>query len=980
MVVTDSITIEYLQLHDQYRKKYGDKCFIMMQVGSFFEGYSTKTRGPNLQQIANMLNIICTRKDKSVNDISEKNPYMMGFPIISVHKFISLLVNNGYTIVLVEQVTPPPKPQRKVTNIYSPGTYIDQIESNATNAVISIYITEEKQRNNTKLICAGLSAIDLSTGKSWIHEALSSESDNRYAYDEINRFINAITPREVVIFIDADNKDNRILQNLEIENLNYIIKQPSQIPKYYYEIRFQNEFFGKIYKTDSILSPIEILDLDRKSYARMSLIILLDFAKEHQENVLNGIQQPIEYLDCTHMVLGNDAIHQLNVISNGMDDKYIKYNSLFNVVNNTSTAMGFRLLKDKLVSPIINHDDLEKCYSYIDTFIKTKLYIDLEESLALISDIERLARKMVLARISPYEMANLYESLIESIKIHDRVKKIIPSPSDTTINNIKLFLQQIDKTFSLNEMKKYSINTITNTFFNHGIHKDLDKLYDQMRSGIEFMDELCSIMEEYMGENKKDIKRITVKKNDRDGFYLSLSKSRAEMLKINLEAVESITVKGKLIKIEDLQYDYSNKNAVKITVKDLNLAETNEDNEKIIAKISELTTKYYIETVKKLNDQFEKDINEIVPFIAHVDLIKSNAKTATKYNYIRPTIKYDETKSFVNCVDLRHPIIERLIDHEYIPQSLDLGRDLKGILLMGINSSGKSVLMKSLGLSIIMAQAGMYVAARDFVFSPYRDMFTRITGNDNLFKGLSSFAVEMIELKNIMKRANPFTLVIGDEVCRGTEHISGNAIVASTIINLSKSNATFIFATHLHEIANMERIKVLKNVQPFHISVEYDTKTNALVYDRRLKPGSGEAIYGITVAKHIIQDKEFIDLANEIKNELLGTYDGISSGIKSRYNSNLLLDECKLCGMKNKKMHISPLETHHIQQQKDAIDGFCGDKPHLPKNSIANLVVLCSECHDKLHRGEYKIDGYYQTSIGKALKVNKKNGPILIKN
>jgi len=180
-------------------------------------------------------------------------------------------------------------------------------------------------------------------------------------------------------------------------------------------------------------------------------------------------------------------------------------------------------------------------------------------------------------------------------------------------------------------------------------------------------------------------------------------------------------------------------------------------------------------------------------------------------------------------------------------------------------------MMKALGLTIIMAQSGMFVPAKTFKYSPYHSIFTRISGNDNIFKELSSFSVEMVELKAIWKRSDSQTLVIGDEVCRGTEHVSGNAIVASTLIKLSQKNSTFIFATHLHDIVKLPQVKAITNIKAFHLSVSFDEKNDRLLFDRILKEGTGEEIYGITVAKYIIQDTEFTELTNKIKDELLGT-------------------------------------------------------------------------------------------------------------
>jgi DNA mismatch repair protein MutS len=324
---------------------------------------------------------------------------------------------------------------------------------------------------------------------------------------------------------------------------------------------------------------------------------------------------------------------------------------------------------------------------------------------------------------------------------------------------------------------------------------------------------------------------------------------------------------------------------------------------------------------------------------------------------------------------MRHPIIELINnDTEYVPNDVVLNNDSLGMLVYGLNSSGKSVLMKAIGLSVVMAQCGMYVPACEYTLSPYKSLYTRITGNDNIFKGLSSFNLEMTELSIILKRANQESLIIGDEICRGTEHISGNALVASSIVHLSKKNASFVFATHLHELIHLECIKKLENVKAYHLSVDYDATNDMLIYDRKLKEGSGDKIYGIVVAKYIIKNNEFMELTNQIKNELTQSFDTMISGKTSRYNSSVYVYKCELCGINDVNSNISPrgiLETHHINEQKDCVDGFSKNKPHIQKNSKANLIVICEKCHDKVHNKEINIEGYVMTSSGKKPKVNK---------
>ena len=304
---------------------------------------------------------------------------------------------------------------------------------------------------------------------------------------------------------------------------------------------------------------------------------------------------------------------------------------------------------------------------------------------------------------------------------------------------------------------------------------------------------------------------------------------------------------------------------------------------------------------------------------------------------------------------------------------MSLGKEQNGILIYGLNASGKSVLMKAIGLSIIMAQCGMYVPATHFELSPYDSIYTRITGNDNIFKGQSSFTLEMTELNAILKRSTNRTLVIGDEVCRGTEHISGNAIVASTVITLAAIKSTFIFATHLHELVHLEKIKALTNVKAYHLTVDFDPKHDVLIYDRRLKEGSGDKVYGILVAKYIIQNPEFMDLTLSIKNELNQNFSSMISGKTSRYNSKLFVYKCQLCQKNDVQSDISPLQTHHINFQSncDENNRVIGAE-HIQKNSLSNLIVICESCHQKIHHGELEIDQCEMTSKGKKIKVKTK--------
>ena len=248
------------------------------------------------------------------------------------------------------------------------------------------------------------------------------------------------------------------------------------------------------------------------------------------------------------------------------------------------------------------------------------------------------------------------------------------------------------------------------------------------------------------------------------------------------------------------------------------------------------------------HQDFEKTLNKITQFVGHMDFL-SNISFVSFYNsYVRPTID-SENNSFLDAKNLVHPIICKINDQvKYVPNDVCIGHTQKGILLYGVNAVGKSSLMKSAGLAVIMAQCGFYVPAQTFKYKPFKYLFTRISNNDNLRKGQSTFEVEMSELRSILIRADQNSLVLGDELCSGTETISGVSIVASGVLRLVERQASFIFATHLHQLSTMDEIINCEGVSSFHMETTYDNATKKLIYNRKLQPGSGSSIYGLEVA------------------------------------------------------------------------------------------------------------------------------------
>jgi len=376
-------------------------------------------------------------------------------------------------------------------------------------------------------------------------------------------------------------------------------------------------------------------------------------------------------------------------------------------------------------------------------------------------------------------------------------------------------------------------------------------------------------------------------------------------------------------------------------------------------KLISLNKEYWKLSSSQLYSDYHDSLKEIYLFLSDIDVSCSGAKCSIKYGYHRPIIQ-ESDNSFCHVQGIRHPIVERIHDEtEYIANDIELGNCSKdGILLFGTNACGKSTFMKSIGLNIILAQAGFYVAASSFIFKPYTQIFTRILNNDNIFRAQSSFAVEIQELKSILSRSDSNSLVLGDELCSGTESISALSIITAGLHELCQRKSTFIFTSHLHQLTTLPEIKELSTLAIYHLKIDYDKETNILSYDRKLAEGSGPSIYGLKVCEAMGLSSDFISYAKQIQNRL---EDSSTCSIKqSAYHSGVFMDHCEICGSKEK------LETHHIKDQQFADENQMIDNHH--KNMKFNLVPLCSECHLKVTNHQRVVTGWKQTSKGKQLE------------
>jgi DNA mismatch repair protein MutS len=932
-----TIIDDYLEYYETANKEYA-KVTVLMEVGQFFELYgvnNNKESIGNVSEITALLNIRMSRKNKNITENSRKNPLMAGFPSPALSKYLHVLLENDYTVVLVEQTTDPPDPERKLTKIYSPGTCIDTNFNTDSNNLVCIYIEGEQcHKTHKSLVCIGVVSFDFTTGKGQVYEIIDTDGTD-HTLNELYRIIYSLTPREIIIY--TKNFDTEI--NIDIG----VVHTYTDIDKEIYKISYQDSLLSKVYPNTGLLSPIEYIGLENKPYASIALILLLKFAYKHNEKNILYLEIPSIYHSLDKLILYNNAATQLDIINKGNC-------SLFTIINKCSTAFGKRKLKEYLLNPITNVSELEKRYNLVNLFIKNKLFDKLSVYLKDIIDIPRLHRKQSVGLLHPSEFSILDDSYSSISSLIDLLKnsKLDNIFTKEMINKFKEYITEYTQLFDLTEISKYSLNNITSSFYKKGIHTEIDDIQDKIDDINNFY---TKIGKKLSGIIETDSKVIKLDKNDQEGYYFIGTKKRCEFIKKELK-------KGLKIDKEYIKLEYKNqKNSTKIFSKEIR-----DYSDQLVVqteKIKKVISSKYQDDLYNLWNKYKSVLEYITEIVGYIDVIKSFAKTSFEYNYTCPQI-IKKDKSFIDAKSIRHPIIERLdTKTEYITNDTSLGLfDQTGMLLYGLNGSGKSSYMKSVGLNVILAQIGMFVAADKFNYSPFRNLFTRITGQDNLFKGQSTFVVEMTELRAIIDYSDKFSLVLGDEITKGTEYISGTAIMTSSVVHLSKLDTNFVFATHLHGLSDMDEIKKLSNVSSYHLKVDY-TENNDIIYNRKLEPGHGESLYGIEVMKYIINNKDFVNTAFDIRNQIIKKGE-LQEKQKSVYNSKVYTDHCEICSDK------SNLHTHHIKFQCTAdTDGFINKGIH--KNDQSNLVVLCNKHHDQVHHGNLIINGWILTSNGRTL-------------
>lgn len=960
------LTQIYFNLQSSFEKRYGKNTVVMMEIGSFFEVYEVNNKTQKIgkaKEISELLNIQLTRKNKSILENSVSNPLLAGVPAVSFERYLGLLMQTKkYTIVVIRQKGKMPNISRYVSNILSPGTNFDYIMESDENYIVSLVIDEYNGLYNI-----GFSAIDVSTGKTLIDHIEGTSEDKTFALDQVFDLLSIYNTSEIILTFNSKKIDkNYVLDYLEINEKSYHYTINTNRLK----IVYQNEIFTHTYQIKSILSSIEYLDLERYPNVSESLAILCEFILEHDSCIIEKMNKPKFLKNKKYLYLGNNALEQLGIISKDPNEK-----TLLNLLSWTSTAIGKRLLKERLLNPICNIPELNKRYDLIEKLIP--IHKEYEIHLKSIYDIERILRRIKLGKIHPYEISYLFDSLESILAIFEIDSSITTLLSaDEIKTNTKELYNYLKNNFLIDTCAKFTKEKIDENIFHAGIYPSIDEIAKGINTKYTKIKNISKFIDGMFGDNSSF---CTIGWLESEGYYIQLSKNRFTL--IEDELVKSfVNIDGQNIFFKDFKYKHL-KNSTKITAEYIH--SISHDISVYQKKLINQIKSNFDDILENIEKQYSLLLDHLIEFVGNVDLSINNAKLAIQNQYTRPTL-HEDKKRFVDIVALRHPIIEsREANGIYVPNDIYLGEkrpemphshitlecsdttNLNGILLYGINSSGKSSLMKSVGIAVILAQAGFFVPAASMDMSIFEQVFTRIISKDNLYKGLSTFTVEMLEIKNIFNRATSKSLILGDEISQGTETVSALAIVASAIKRFVDKDAIFILATHLHDLLKIKDISNLKNIIPLHFSINYDKETNKLIYNRKLTYGKGDSKYGLEFAQFLNLDEKFVNYAYDIRDSLDAKLSSksILKAKTSKYNKDVYIQKCIICDEKAE-------EVHHIEPQSKANNN--GKIKHFDKNHKYNLVPLCKIHHKEVHSGKLCIDGYVMSSNGLEIQISNK--------
>ena len=785
-------------------KQYNDIKFkypntvLLFRVGDFYE-----TFGQDAVLASKVLGIVLTKRGAGSTSETE----LAGFPHHSIENYLPKLVKAGHRVAICDQLEDPKLTKkivkRGVTEIVTPGIVINDgvLDQKKNNYLASIYFEKNE---------CGISFLDVSTGDFYI-----SQGD----FKLIDQLISNFSPNEILVSKPSKNKFNELIgSTYNIYPLDDWVFDSS-----YSKNRLLDHFDTKS------LKGFGVEDIQLGITAAGSIIHYLGDTEHNNLSHISNLQRifPDSYVWMDKFTMKNLELFNSNS-SNGFN--------LSETIDDTITSMGSRRLKNWIAFPLVEKKDIKMRQEIVSSIIDDNEVSDqLDINLNSISDIERLMSKIATYKISPRELVYLKNSL-------ESVKKIKQSLSDIS-GNLKSYGKTIpvsDSIVSLitKTLKEDSpVSILKGDFINDNYSNELDELRNIRSSGKEYLNQIL--------ERESEITKIPSLKisfNNVFGYYIEVRNTHKDKVPEDWIRKQTLVNAERYITQELKEYE-----------------------EKIInadEKIKDLELKLFLKLIDNLQDSLTT-LKLISERVSVIDILNSFSKRAIKYKYICPEI-IDEKK--IEITQGRHPVIEANLPHgeRYVPNDILLDKDQQIIMITGPNMSGKSAILRQTALITILAQIGSFVPAKKMRFSIVDRIFTRVGASDNISMGESTFMVEMNETASILNNLTDHSLILLDEIGRGTSTYDGISIAwaIAEFLHENKNNPHVLFATHYHDLNEMESI--FKGIKNFNVSVK-ETKDD-VVFLRKLVKGGSNHSFGIHVAKMAGMPKLVLDSAkNKLK-------------------------------------------------------------------------------------------------------------------
>jgi DNA mismatch repair protein MutS len=759
-------------------KKQYPEGILLFRAGDFYEMFYDDAK-----TASKILNITLTKRGKG-----ETQAPLAGIPYHSIDPYITKLIRSGKKVVICEQIEDPKKAKglvkRAVTRVITPSTLFSEDYEN--NFLCSICKLKD---------IYGFSIIDITTGEFKCGECFS--------FDNLLDELLLIKPKELLL-------SRNILKNYNYidsikKHLNSIIINYSDNLDYNLSYLKLKEHFN--------LKSLEVFGLENKKEKIISAYNALDYIKKTQFSNINYIKQIKEHNCNKYLKLDRKTVRNLELVSN-LKDNTIK-NSLFNLINKTLTAMGYRELYFNLLHPITNKNKLEKIYEVIDEISKDVLLIEeLKNNLSYIGDLDKIISKIGFGNANPRDLI----SLKQSIEVIPNIKKILSNCNSSLLNNIKEDLKDLDficNLISNSIVDEPPFSVREGNFIKSNYSSKLNELINISKNINNWIYEYESKL-----KTNTNIKSLKLKFNKIYGYYIEIPKS------ISSKVPDYFQRKQTLV------------NSERYTTNELNEKENIILNSK--EKRIELEYNIFLDICKQILD-YQKDIQQCALLIGKLDNYFALSKVANEYSYYKPIV--DNSLDLV-FKDLRHPIIEQITN--FIPNNCSLDSNKKTMIITGPNMAGKSSYMRSVCLSIILAHVGSFVPARYSKIGFVDGVFTRVGASDDILHGQSTFLVEMSEVAYILNNTTKNSVVILDEVGRGTSTYDGISLAWAIIEYLNNIiGCKTLVATHYHTLNKMQEVYL--GISNFHVTAKEEGDN--IHFYHKLQNGGINKSYGIQVAK-----------------------------------------------------------------------------------------------------------------------------------